>query len=188
MSTLTVTPSPPAVHDDDALLARIRAGDHGALGALYERWAPRLLRVAWRIVGARAEAEDVVHDVFVALPRAAIQYRSTGRAGAWLVQCATRAALMSLRSVRRRREAPMPPTELVAASHADQRIDLLDLERRLAALPVGLRTVVVLHRIEGFSHAEIADTLGISEGNSRVRLTRALTLLTTPSTPATDDL
>lgn len=186
--TLTDTFSPPTVHDDDALLARIGAGDHGALGALYERWAPRLLRVAWRIVGARAEAEDVVHDVFVALPKVAVQYRPSGRAGAWLIQCATRAALMSLRSARRRREAPMPTVQLVAASGADQRVDLLDLERRIAALPVGLRTVVVLHRIEGFSHAEIAETLGISEGNSRVRLTRALTLLTAPPTSATDDL
>jgi RNA polymerase sigma factor (sigma-70 family) len=183
-----LTASPTAVLDDDLLLARVGAGDHGALGTLYERWAPRLLRVAWRIVGGRAEAEDVLHDVFVALPKAASQYRPSGRAGAWLVQCATRAALMSLRSARRRREAPMPPTELVAASQADQRIDLLDLERRLAALPVGLRTVVILHRIEGFSHAEIAETLGISDGNSRVRLTRALTLLAAPFTPGNDDL
>lgn len=184
----TLTASPTAVLDDDVLLARVGAGDHGALGTLYERWAPRLLRVAWRIVGGRAEAEDVLHDVFVALPRAASQYHPHGRAGAWLVQCATRAALMSLRSVRRRREAPMPPTELVAALQADRRIDLLDLERRLAALPVGLRTVVVLHRIEGFSHAEVAETLGISEGNSRVRLTRALRLLAAPLTPGNDDL
>jgi RNA polymerase sigma-70 factor (ECF subfamily) len=95
---------------------------------------------------------------------------------------------MSLRSVRRRREAPMPPTELVAALQADRRIDLLDLERRLAALPVELRTVVVLHRIEGFSHAEVAETLGISEGNSRLRLTRALRLLAAPLTPGNDDL
>ena len=183
-----LTASPTAVLDDDLLLARVGAGDHGALGTLYERWAPRLLRVAWRIVGGRAEAEDVLHDVFVALPKAASQYRPSGRAGAWLVQCATRAALMSLRSARRRREAPMPPTELVAASQADQRIDLLDLERRLAALPVGLRTVVILHRIEGFSHAEVAETLGISEGNSRLRLTRALRLLAAPLTPGNDDL
>jgi RNA polymerase sigma-70 factor (ECF subfamily) len=139
------------------------------------------------MVGGRAEAEDVVHDVFVALPKAAMQYRPTGRAGAWLIQCATRAALMSLRTARRRRETSMPPSELVAASRADQRLDLLDIERRLATLPIGLRTVVILHRIEGFSHAEISDTLGISEGNSRVRLTRALTLLAAPSTPMTHD-
>lgn len=185
---MTLTASPTAQLDDDVLLARVGAGDHGALATLYERWAPRLLRVAWRIVGGRAAAEDVLHDVFVALPKAASRYQPGGVAGAWLVQCATRAALMSLRSARRRREAPMPPTELVAASQADRRIDLLDLERRLAALPVGLRTIVVLHRIEGFSHAEIAETLGISEGNSRVRLTRALTLLTATPTTANDDL
>jgi RNA polymerase sigma-70 factor (ECF subfamily) len=57
----------------------------------------------------------------------------------------------------------------------------MDLERRLAAIPVSLRTVLVLHRLEGFSHAEIAKTLGISEGSSRVRLTRALSMLSTPS-------
>jgi RNA polymerase sigma-70 factor (ECF subfamily) len=75
----------------------------------------------------------------------------------------------------------MPTAELIADAGAEDRALLLDLERRLAAVPVSLRTVLVLHRLEGFSHAEIAQTLGISEGSSRVRLTRALAILSTPS-------
>jgi RNA polymerase sigma-70 factor (ECF subfamily) len=176
-------PSCPGVSPttDDALLLLTRSGDEDAFAELYERWAPRLLRVAWRLVGSRADAEDVLHDVFVALPRAVQRFSPDGRAGAWLIQCTTRAALMKLRGDRRRRESPMPTAELVADVGAEERVLLMDLERRLAAIPVSLRTVLVLHRLEGFSHAEIAKTLGISEGSSRVRLTRALSMLSTPS-------
>lgn len=166
---------------DDALLVRVRHGDDGAFAELYERWAPRLLRVAWRLVGSRADAEDVLHDVFVALPRAAQRFEPDGRAGAWLIQCTTRAALMKLRGDRRRRESPMPTIDLVANAGSDKRALLLDLERLLAAIPVPLRTVLILHRLEGLSHAEIAQTLGISEGSSRVRLTRALSMVSTIS-------
>lgn len=160
---------------------RVRDGDDGAFAELYDRWAPRLLRVAWRLVGSRADAEDVLHDVFVALPRAVQRFAPDGRAGAWLMQCTTRAALMKLRGDRRRRESPMPTADLVANAHAEDRAMLLDLERTLAAIPVSLRTVLILHRLEGFSHAEIAQTLGISEGSSRVRLTRALAMVSASS-------
>lgn len=180
---LTSSPTCPrhASPSDDALLLRVRDGDDDAFGLLYERWAPNLLRVASRVMASRADAEDVVHDVFVALPHALQRFTPEGRAGAWLIQCTTRASLMKLRGVRRRRETPMPATELVAAAAADDRARLIDLDRRLAALPVSLRTVLVLHRLEGLSHAEIASTLGITEGSSRVRLTRALAMLASPS-------
>lgn len=157
------------------LLSRIRAGDRDALGELYAEWSPRLLRVAWRLVGNRADAEDVLHDLFVGLPTALQRYRDQGRLESWLVQCITRAALMRLRTVQRRREDAMPLVDrFVSASRPDLGPELLELEQHLAALPIALRTVLLLKQIEGLSHAEIAETLGISEGNSRVRLTRAL--------------
>jgi RNA polymerase sigma-70 factor (ECF subfamily) len=157
------------------VLDRIRSGDREALGLLYAEHAPRLLRVAWRLVGNRADAEDVLHDLFVGLPAALERYRDQGRLSSWLVQCITRASLMRLRAVQRRREEAMPLVDrFIAASRPDLAPELLELEQRLAALPVALRTVLLLRQIEGLTHAEIADTLGISEGNSRIRLARAL--------------
>lgn len=160
----------------DALLVdRVRSGDGDALGALYDQHAPRLLRVAWRMLGERAEAEDVLHDLFVGLPEALRRYDDAGRLDAWLIRCVVRLVLMRLRQTRRRGEHvaldDRMPTGQVAP---DVAVEVRELEVAIAALPMGLRTVFVLHRIEGFSHAEIARALGISEGNSRVRLVRAL--------------
>jgi RNA polymerase sigma-70 factor (ECF subfamily) len=157
------------------LVDRIRSGDADALGLLYDQQAPRLLRVAWRLVGERAEAEDVLHDLFVGLPEALRRYTDEGRLDAWLVRCVVRLSLMRLRIERRRGEhvpldALLPSGQVSPALRAEVR----ELEEAIAALPVGLRTVFLLRQVEGFSHEEIAETLGISEGNSRVRLTRAL--------------
>lgn len=158
-----------------ALLDRIRSGDRDALGALYAAVGPRLLRVAWRLMGNRPDAEDVLHDLFLGLPAALQRYREDGRLDAWLVQCATRAALMRLRATQRRREDALPEVDrFIAASRPDLGAEIMEAEQRIAALPVSLRTVLLLKQLEGLSHAEIAETLGISEGNSRVRLARAL--------------
>lgn len=89
----------------DALLVdRVRSGDGDALGALYDQHAPRLLRVAWRMLGERAEAEDVLHDLFVGLPEALRRYDDRDRLDAWLIRCVVRLALMRLRQTRRRGE------------------------------------------------------------------------------------
>ncbi len=169
----------PASRLNDALpltlVDRIRLGDREALGELYAQVAPRLLRVAWRLVGSREDAEDVLHDLFVALPFALKRYQDRGRLESWLVQCTTRAALMRLRTMQRRREDALPTADqFIAASRPDLGPEVAELEHRLAALPVGLRSVLLLRQLEGLSHAEIAEALGISEGNSRLRLARAL--------------
>lgn len=175
MTAPALTSSHPPQSSHSALLDRIRSGDREALGALYAELAPRLLRVAWRVVGNRSDAEDVLHDLFVALPSALRRYQESGRLESWLVQCVTRGALMRLRTMQRRREDALPAVDqFIAASRPDLGPEVLEAEQRLAELPVALRTVLLLKQLEGLSHAEIAETLGISEGNSRVRLARAL--------------
>ena len=157
------------------LIDRVRAGDPHALGQLYDEFAPRLLRVARQLLGSREDAEDAVHDMFVGLPEALRRYEEHGTLRAWLTTRTVRLALMRLRSAKRRREDTLADTDHVAHhASADIGVGMADLERAIAALPDTLRTVFVLRQIEGLSHPEIATLLGISEGNSRVRHTRAL--------------
>jgi RNA polymerase sigma-70 factor, ECF subfamily len=162
----------------DDLVARLRGGAPEALEELYLRSSRALLAAAYRLVGSVADAEDVVHDVFVGLPQALHGYRDDGRFDAWLRRVTVRTALMRLRSGRRRREEPDQAGEQHAAGGGPEE----DLSRRevmaaLAALPDGTREVVVLKLVEGYSHAEIAGLLDISAGASRVRLTRGVALL-----------
>src|SRR6267378_1202818 len=155
-----------------SLIAEARAGSPDALSALYLEHGVALFRLAYRLVGAREDAEDVVHDVFVGLPEALGRYEERGSFVAWLKRVTARVALMRLRSGKRRREVTLDDaaaqTEPGMASERD------GLEAAVNTLPDHLRAVLVLKEIEGYAHAEIAELLGISEGASRVRLTRAL--------------
>lgn len=162
--------------DSDLLRAAV-AGEPEALSRLYRRHADAVYRMAFRLTESSADAQDVVQDVFVGLPEALRSYRGSGSLEGWLKKLAARTALMKLRSQRERREVP-----LSAFAHLLQRgeagpVDRMALERAIAALPEEFRFVVVLREIEGFTHREIADLLGISRTYSEVRHYRALKAL-----------
>lgn len=137
-----------------------------------------MLRVAWRLTGSIEDAEDVVHDVFVALPGTLARYQERGSIDAWLAQVTARAALMRMRGGKRRRETALSDATMVpSTSRSDSAAEYSDLEAEIARLPDALRAVFVLREIEGFMHEEIAEMLGISVGASRVRMSRALDAL-----------
>ena len=156
------------------LLAQVRAGDPHALGALYDEFAPRLLRVAQQLLGSREDAEDAVHDMFLGLPEALRRYDERGALRGWLTTRMVRVALMRLRSDKRRREDALVDNGHTSRHKTGDLSDASELERAIAMLPDALRVVFMLRQIEGFTHPEIATLLGISEGNSRVRHSRAL--------------
>jgi RNA polymerase sigma-70 factor, ECF subfamily len=161
-------------HTSDAgLVIATRGGDMTALSVLYQRHSRALMAVAFRLLGSRERAEDVVHDVFVGLPEALRKYDERGTLLPWLKRVTARVALGMLR---RERIAGEVDIEAAGDLHARAREpeSRMSVESALAAIPDSLRAVVVLKEIEGFSHAEIADMLGISRGASEVRLHRAL--------------
>src|SRR5881628_1530907 len=90
-----------------SLIAEARAGSPDALATLYLEHGAALFRLAYRLVGGREDAEDVVHDVFVGLPEALRRYEERGRLGSWLKRVVARVALMRLRQVGRRREVSL---------------------------------------------------------------------------------
>ena len=158
-------------------IAEARRGDPEALAALYRQYGDDIMGVAFRLTGSRADAEDVLHDVFLGLPEALARYEERGNLRAWLRQVAARVALMRLRAGRRKREVPLETVpELRDEAQAEPETPLA-VARALARLPPGMRAVFVLKVVEGYSHAEIGDLLGISVKASEVRLTRALKAL-----------
>ena len=160
-----------AVPDDTALLARVRSGDRDALTTLYQAHAGEMLALAVRLTGSRSDAEDAIQDLFLRLPRALARYQEQGRFLAWLKQLTVRHALVRLRSGRRRREIALAEAESfwVGDTTADTTTrDALD------RLEPDDRAIIVLKVVEGYSHAEIAELLGIRKGTSEVRLHRAL--------------
>jgi RNA polymerase sigma factor (sigma-70 family) len=159
------SPAPPS-ESDEAMLTRVFR-EHGQL----------VLDTAYRLMGSMADAEDVLQDVFLGLPRALRRYQARDAFAPWLRRVTVRVALMHLRRDRGRREIPIEAVPEPALPSSDASLERDMLERAIAALPVGLRTVFVLREVEGYSHAEIAKLLSIREGTSQVRHHRAVRML-----------
>lgn len=152
----------------------VSAGRRDALATLYERYAQDVYAVSLRLTGSRPDAWDVTHDVFVGLPEALrTSYEERGRFRSWLLKLTTRTALQKLRRRRSHREVRFSlPRAPPRAGAEDRSLDRIALQRAVETLEPGWRAVLLL-RGQGFSHAEIGDTLGISTGASRTRLYRA---------------
>jgi RNA polymerase sigma-70 factor (ECF subfamily) len=156
------------------LIGLAREGRAEALEAIYREHGDALMRLAYHLTGSRADAEDVLHDVFLGLPEALGRYQERGAFPAWLRRVTARVALTRVRVARRRREVPLEAAADLGLSAHDVHTNRGDLERAIAKLPATLRAVFVLKEVEGLSHAEVAATLGIRVGTSEVRLHRAL--------------
>jgi len=94
----------------EAQIDAARTGDPEALASLYRTHGAVLYRLAYRLTGTAQDAEDVVHDVFVGLPKALGRYEERGSFASWLKRVTARVALMRLRARTRRREVGIEAT------------------------------------------------------------------------------
>lgn len=158
---------------DGELLARTAAGDRSAFRQLHRRYEAYVFWLARRVLGQAAEAEDAVQEAWIKVFSRARQGVPAERVRAWLRTVVVRCCIDVHR--RDRRVARLADAEAFLPDGAAVSGPALrmDLERALAALSWDLRTVVVLHDVEGLSHGEVGEVLQISEQASRSRLSRA---------------
>jgi len=162
--------------DEAALVEDVRRGAPGSRDAIYHRYKRRVYALALRIVGA-GDAEEVAQEAFIRVFRGLPKFRGDAALGTWIYRLAVNVAL-SHRT--RRANAPAVPAEEGGAERVvavtPQARDLAlrkQLERALALLPVGYRTVIVLHDVEGLEHEEVAAILGCHVGTSKSQLHKA---------------
>ncbi len=179
----------PAQSDEAAFLARLQAGDAQAFRALFEAHADRLYRLALSLVRDPARAEDVVQETFLAALTHLGKFEGRARLSTWLYRVAYNASLSQLRQrvddeLPDEGEAsedglpiPMPRTlvdwDLTPEAVLGNREARAQLEAAIASLPESQRAVFLLRDVEGFSTADTAEALGLSEGAVKVRLHRA---------------
>jgi RNA polymerase sigma-70 factor, ECF subfamily len=166
--------------DDAALLARLRAGDGRAFEELVTGYQHRLFGVALRMLGSRAEAEEIAQETFLRAHRALGEFRGEARLGTWLYAIASRLCLNRLAAGPRRHERSdemallQQPAEGADAAAALERTELqAALHEAVAALPEERRIVVILRDLEGLAYEEIAEVLGLPLNTVRTRLHRA---------------
>jgi RNA polymerase sigma-70 factor (ECF subfamily) len=159
--------------DRELAAAVLRTGDERAFRTLYRRHTPRAYGVVLRLLGGDVHgAEDVVQEAWLRAVGGLDRFRWESAFGTWIVGIAVHVAHDALRKRSRGREDGWDETVDVAAPVAaiGERIDL---ERAIARLPDGYRSVLVLHDVEGWPHEDIGSLFGISPGTSKSQLHRA---------------
>ncbi|MGQ0648802.1 MAG: RNA polymerase sigma factor [Gemmatimonadaceae bacterium] len=158
------------------VIARAASGDSDAQRALYEAHVDRVYRLAYRLAGDDDLARDFTQDAFVRAFQRLGEFRGESAFGTWLHAITVSVSLNGLRKVKRLRTRELPLENAESLGSTPRRADP-DLRQRLHAaidaLPPGYRTVFVMHDVEGYTHEEIAASLGIQPGTSKAQLFRA---------------
>jgi RNA polymerase sigma-70 factor (ECF subfamily) len=179
--------APPRRPSDAELLDRIARGDTAAHRAIFDRYFARVTSFVRRRIGDEGLCEEIVADVFFEVWRGAAAFRGDSEVHSWIFGIAHFKALSARRSRAQLKRARVVATESEALARMQDPADAAELieareqVRRLAhaldLLPEGQRDVLRLAFLEGRSYLEIADALGISEGNVKTRVNRARTRL-----------
>ena len=184
-------PQKQALEPTEKRLIRLsKKGDPGAQKELYEALAPKMYAVCLRYMGDRMAAEDVLQDGFVTLFAKLDSYSGIGSFEGWARKIFVNTALMSLRRTDVLKDTgDIEEARGLVGDHvsAIQEIGYQELIRLIGELPPGFRTVFNMYVVEGYSHKEIGEALGISENTSRSQLQRARMLLQSKIKALTDD-
>lgn len=159
------------IKEESALVRRARWGDQRAFEVLYDRHVAAIHALAHRLTGNRSAAEDIVQDTFLRMVQFIGGLRGDRPLRPWLKRVAANAAIDRMRRERATSElADLDPADDAGVSaEALQEADAL-----LRRLPTDIRTVIWLHIVEGWTHAELAARFGRSESWSKSIVSRAL--------------
>ncbi|MDR3245234.1 MAG: sigma-70 family RNA polymerase sigma factor [Prevotellaceae bacterium] len=165
---------------DEQLIKGCIKKDIRAQKQLYEKYSPLMMSVCFRYVKDREIAQNLLQDGFIKLFDKIHTYSGTGSFVGWMRRIFVNTALEHLR----RNDVFKYSTDVDAAFDVESedespvdKISAAELMQCIAELPQGFRTVFNMFAIEGYSHAEIAERLGIQESTSRSQYARARTLL-----------
>ncbi len=167
---------------DAEVIARVRAGDEDAFRLIVERHARNIFRLAYRMVGSAADADDVVQETFLKAYRQIGRFESRSNLGTWLHRIAVNCSLDLLRQRPRRSEEPVvleargndeserpSPERLAFATEVQSRV-----ARALGELSHAERAAFLLRHFEGHSIEEIGDVLGLRRAATKHTVFRAV--------------
>ena len=165
---------------DDTDVTAAASGDRRAFERLYRTHVDRVYAICTRMLADRVLAEEVTQDVFVRVWQKLPGFRGESAFNTWLHRVAVNVVLSrrkraSIHGARIADDDALDDSPTRAVSVGER----IDLDAAIAGLPAGARRVFVLHDVEGFTHEEIGEQLGITSGGSKAQLHRARMLLRT---------
>ena len=166
---------------DQLDLKRAIAGDERAMQRLWSQHAPHIDAVVRRLCGDPELAADISQEVWMQIFRALPSYRGDSQFGTWAHRIAVNRTLNALRKIRRiaKLETEIEDDSAMTEVDSDRTFIAESIEQAMNKLSPGARAVFVLHDIEGYTHGEIGEELGITPGGSKSQLFKARARLRT---------
>ena len=173
---------PDVMENERAIIQRAVQGDETAMRSLWSRHAPHIDAVVRRLVGNDLDlAADIAQEVWIQIFRALPQYRGDSQFGTWAHRIAVNRTLNALRKTRRlaKIETDVEEDSATVEQNPERTFVLASIESAAGRLSPGARAVFLLHDVEGYTHEEIAERLGITAGGSKSQLFKARAKLRT---------
>jgi RNA polymerase sigma factor (sigma-70 family) len=163
---------------EQELIDGCRKGDRSFQRALYDRFSRKMLVVCLRYSKSSAEAEDILQEAFVKVFQGIKDFRQESKLETWITRIMVNTAL----NAQRKKLYLFPMVDVEDTNLTEEEVSVTgmnvqDLLEMIQSLPQGCQVVFNMFAIEGYSHKEIADMLGISEGTSKSQYARARALL-----------
>ena len=168
---------------DAELVRRAQEGEEAAFATLFNAHKAKVYSLCLRMTSNTAEAEDLTQDAFLQVFRKIGTFRGDSALSTWLYRVAVNTVLMHFRKKGLRQLSLDEPVNQAAGAQKrehgklDDRlsgsVDRIALTRAMKELPIGYRTIFVLHEVKGYEHHEIARLLRCSVGNSKSQLHKA---------------
>ncbi len=169
--------------DEKVILQHLQEGSREALAMLWDSHSGHVLNLAFRMLKDRDQAEDILMDVFVQIPKAVQGFRGQSAVATWLYRLTVNACLMKLRSDKRHRELEEEHLEIIVESalgkeeSVNENFDPELLGMGLNALPAETRSMLWLKDAEDLDVKDLAEIYGMPEGTIKARLSRARTFV-----------
>ncbi len=167
----------PETNEERDLVAGALRGDRRAQEAFYRRFAPAALTVCRRYTTDRTEVMDLLNTGMLKVFDKLDQFRWEGSLEGWIKRLVFHSTVDQFRARRKRPTLEIAHWDQPTDEKATHSLYADDLCKLIELLPETSKEVFWLYAVEGFSHAEIAERLHFSEGNSRWHLNKARTLL-----------
>ncbi|WP_294859189.1 RNA polymerase sigma factor [uncultured Fluviicola sp.] len=168
--------------DDLTLVNECAKGNSKAQRALFDKFAPKMMAVCQRYLRNTQEAEDVLQDGFVKVFQKIVDFKMEGSLEGWIRRIVVNTALDTIRKNKKLLDDVQVEEVQYKVSFTDHQFDGMDLAQLMKlidGMPDGYRIVFNMFAIEGYSHKEIADTLGVTENTSKSQYSRARAFLRT---------
>jgi RNA polymerase sigma-70 factor (ECF subfamily) len=162
------------MYESDAeLIEGCRQNDRKSQERLYKKYSGLMLGICLRYVKNRAEAEDVMMEGFMKVYKMIPSYTATGSFEGWIKRIMSYTAIEHFRKLSKMPFDEFDAHDSIVDDYIIDGISSRDILKLMNEMPDGYRIVLNMYAIEGYSHKEIADAMGISEGTSKSQLSRS---------------